>query len=285
MNTPLISVVIPVFNEEKRILRAIRSMQEQTYKNLEILVVDDHSTDSTPSIVKEISALDSRVTYHLYPDTTERRTNWRGYDINAGYAARNYGFRIAKGEWLTTQDADDASLYNRVETQFNLAKKYGATCVTIGWQQCRQETVGKTLDVEKIFREKSEDELVIRPESIVALANKVRGPLMLEPLHRLIPFPIKWFPYTRKLFYKTIDSYPGSDNAMFFHKKVRDDGILMRHRNARTWGVPSGRGSGRDFAFRIAVHYKNSWSFKLPMYLWDVNKQNPDYTGYDRYLV
>ena len=83
-----------------------------------------------------------------------------------------------------------------------------------------------------------------------------------------------------------MDSYPGSDNAVFFHKKVRDESVFMRHRNERTWGVPSGRGSGRDFAFRIATRYKNSWSFKLPMYLWDVQSQNPEYNpDYEKYLV
>jgi glycosyltransferase involved in cell wall biosynthesis len=140
---PLISVSIPVFNEEKRITRAIRSMQDQTYKNLEIIVVDDYSTDSTADVVKKIAAEDSRVSYHLNPQKLKQRTNWRGYDINAGYDARNYGFQIAKGEWITTQDADDASLLNRIETQFNLAKKYDAICVTIHWQQLKDEYVGK----------------------------------------------------------------------------------------------------------------------------------------------
>jgi glycosyltransferase involved in cell wall biosynthesis len=284
---PLISVSIPVYNEEKRIARAIRSMQEQTYKNLEIIVVDDHSTDNTAEEVKKIAAEDSRVQYHLYPKPkAEQRTNWRGYDINAGYAARNHGFLLAKGEWLTTQDADDASLLNRVEAQYNLAKKYDATCVTIQWQQLSPDTFNKKLDVERIFKDFGEEHVVIRPETINALTKRVRGPLMIEPVHRFIPFPIKWFPYTRKLFYREhLTTYPGSDNAMLFHKKVRDDGILMRHRNARTWGVPSGRGSGRDLVFRIADKYKNSWSFKLPMYLWDVNLYNKDYTGYEKYLL
>lgn len=282
---PLISVVIPVFNEEKRIARAIRSMQNQTYKNLEIIVVDDYSTDRTADVVKKITTEDSRVSYYLYPKTPEPRTNWRGYDINAGYAARNHGFKIAKGEWITTQDADDTSLLNRIGTQYTLAKRYDATCVTIQWQQFKEKYTNKKLDVEAIFRENGEKEVVIGPREIASLANRVRGLLMIEPVHFFIPFPIKWFPFTRKLFYNTMESYPGSDNAMFFHRKVLDDGILMRRRNERTWGVPSGRGSGRDFAFRIATRYKNSFSFKLPLYLWDVRTQNPDYIDYERYIL
>jgi glycosyltransferase involved in cell wall biosynthesis len=282
---PLISVVIPVYNEEKRIGRAIRSMQEQTYKNLEIIVVDDFSTDNTAQVVQEIASKDSRVSYHLYPLKPERRTNWRGYDINAGYAARNYGFKIAQGEWITTQDADDASLLNRIEVQFELAKKYKATCVTVQWQACGPEVLGKKLDTERIFREQGEQQVIIRPETIVSLAKEMRGPLMVELWHRFIPFPIKWFPYTRKLFYRKTDSYPGSDNCMLFEKRVRDEGVYMRHRNKRTWGAPSGRGSGRDFAFNIAHTFKNSWSFRLPLYLWDVHRENTEYTGYEKYIT
>ncbi len=282
---PLISVIIPVYNEEKRVGRAIKSIQDQTYKNLEIIVVDDRSTDNTGEVVKKIAQEDPRVSYHLFPKK-EKRTNWRGYDISAGYAARNYGFTLAQGEWLTTQDADDASLLNRIEAQYTLAKKYNAIFVTIMWHRLEDAWLGKKLDVEKIFEEKGEKEIVIRPEDITALAKKLRGPLMLEPLHRFIPFPIKWFPYTRKLFFRDHTTpYPGADNSMLFHKQVRDDSTLMRHRNARTWGVPSGRASGRDFAFRVAARYKNSWSFKLPLYLWEVRIENPGFEGYEKYLI
>ena len=71
---PLISVSIPVYNEEKRVVRAIRSMQRQTYANLEIIVVDDHSTDNTAAVVKNIAVEDPRVSYHLYPEPTGEDT-------------------------------------------------------------------------------------------------------------------------------------------------------------------------------------------------------------------
>lgn len=282
---PLISVVIPVYNEEVRVARAIASMQQQTYRNLEIIVVDDHSTDGTEETVRAIAATDPRVSYHRYPKPVARRTNWRGYDINAGYAARNYGFRIARGEWITTQDADDASLANRIEVQYELACRYGASMVTISWQRLRAELLGARLNIDIIFTEKGEDEVVVRPEAIEALARRNRGILMWEPLHRFIPFPFKWFPYTRRLFYRRSDPYPGADNCMLFHRSVTDCGVNFRHRNERTWGTPAGRGSGRDFAFRVALRTRNAWSFKLPLYLWDVNADNAEFTGYDRFLV
>ena len=284
---PLISVIIPVWNEERRVVRAINSMRDQTYTNLEIIVVDDGSTDGTCAAVEALTRVDPRVQYHFHHDENEKRTNWRGYDISAGYAARNFGFKIAKGEWITTQDADYASLLNRIEVQYRMAEKYKATLVTIQWYQLTEENLTKKLDVERLAREVGENSIVIRPEEITAFAERARGLLMIESLHRFIPFPIKWFPYTRKLFYRETTSYPGADNSMLFHKSVRDAGIYMRHRNERTWGAPSGRGSGRDFVFRVATHFKNSWSFRLPMYLWNVKHENAEYPskGYDAYLI
>lgn len=284
LNQELISVVIPVWNEKDRIARAVESMQNQTWKNLEIIVVDDGSTDGTQDIVKKIAEADSRVKFYDNPHKVGR-TNWRGYDINAGYAARNYGFSIAKGLWITTQDGDDASLLNRIEAQYDLAKKYNATLITIGYQRLRTELLDKQLDIEKVFAEKGENAVVIQPDAVLAHTQKQKGPLMIESVHRFIPFPIKWFPYTRKLFYKRTDPFIGADNCMMFDRKVIDAGIYFRSRNQRTWGTPNGRGSGRDFAYNVTTVFKNSWSFKLPLYLWSANIENPDYAGYEKYLV
>lgn len=281
---PLISVVIPTYNEAQRLARAVKSMQDQTYRNLEIIVVDDGSTDNTKEVMEAIVKADPRVSFHIPENQPPKRTNWRGYDINAGYAARNFGFKIAKGEWITTQDADDASLANRIETQYKLALKHKADMVTVTWQRCRPEIVGKSLDVDAIFRDKGADTVIVTPETTYRMATENRGVLMREPWHRFIPFPIKWFPYTRKLFYRSTQPYPGADNCMLFHRNVRDRGLYFRPRNERTWGAPSGRGSGRDFAYRVAFETKNAWSFKLPLYLWDVKADNPDFAGYDQYL-
>jgi glycosyltransferase involved in cell wall biosynthesis len=281
----LISVVMPVYNEEGFVARALDALQSQTWKNLEIIVVDDYSTDATADIVKAAAAKDPRVQYHLNSTGLSKRRNWRGYDINAGWSARAYGFSIAKAKWITTQDSDDASLLNRIEVQYMLAKKYNATFVAVGWMDLNEQTLGKKLDVERVFQDIGEDAVVITPADIRARAKKEKGPLMIEPLHQFIPFPLKWFPYTRKLFYHSSDGPPGADNCMFFNREIIDRGINFRPRNKRTWGTPSGRGSGRDFFFRVAYEFNNSWSFRLPLYLWNVKLKNKDYPGYEKYLV
>lgn len=284
MEHPLVSVIMPVLNEEKRIARALDSMRRQSYEHLEIIVVDDGSSDGTRDVVESLARTDARIRYE-YREPSEKKLNWRGYDINAGYAARNRGFDLARGEWITTQDADDASLLNRIQVQYELAKRYEATMVTVQWQKLTDTWLGEKLDVERVFRQKGEHSIVIRPEILNRYASERRGPLMREPFHRYVPFPIKWFPYTRSLFYRSIEPFPGADNSMLFHRSVLDAGLRFRPRRERTWGVPSGRGSGRDFAFLVTDRFKNSWSFRLPMYLWDVRITNEEYAGYERYLV
>lgn len=88
---PLISVIIPAFNAESNILNAINSVLQQTHKNVEVLVIDDGSTDNTSDIIKSFG---EKITYF--------------YQSNQGVAkARNKGIDMAKGKYITFLDADD----------------------------------------------------------------------------------------------------------------------------------------------------------------------------------
>ncbi len=177
MERPLISVIIPSYNSANTIAEAIRSMTDQTYKNLEVLIIDDGSTDNTKDIVEAIGKKDARIKYILLPYKDPHRIDWRGINVNAGYMARNYGIEKATGEWITFQDADDGSLLNRIEAQYELAKKYKAIHVSVQWQQFIKELANKKLDIEKIFRERGQETIIIGPEEIVSLAKAAKGVL------------------------------------------------------------------------------------------------------------
>lgn len=283
--SPLVSVVIPLYNEEKRIERCVKAIQDQTYKNLEIIVVDDGSTDNSLDVVKKMQLNDSRIV--IYENKhKEKRTNWRGYDINAGYRARLIGFEKARGGWITTQDADDSTILNRIEIQLKLAEKYNATMVLIQWMQLTSGSENKIFDLEQYLQDIKEEDFVNEREKHVKRTIENRGILMREPFHFLIPFPFKWFPYTRKLFYKKTEPFLGADNCMFFRKEVILSGVNFRHRNYRTWGTPAGRGSGRDFAYNVTNKFKNTLTFNIPLYLWDVKSENADFKidDYKKYL-
>lgn len=290
---PLISVIIPTNNEAGRLETTLRSMQLQTYKELEILVIDDHSTDNTKEIVQRYAKQDPRIQYHLLPYHDPKRTHllphrtqgWRRYDINGGYLGRNYGFEIAKGDYITLQDADDASLANRIEIQYTLAEQYQATLVATQWMPLKEEYLEKKLDLNRIFEEVGEKNIVIRPEVITTMARRNRGKLMQDWFpHRHVPFLLKWFPLTRPLFFAGLENYPGADNSLFFRKEVVQK-VTFRKRDDRVWPNPYGRGSGRDFAFQVADTFENSWSFRLPLYLWRTTSPNTNFPGYEKYLI
>jgi len=95
---PLISVCIPARNEERNIRACVEAALAQDYPNLEVIVLDDRSTDATPSILADIAAHDSR----LHPIN--------GSDLPKGWAGKPHALyqasAVARGEWLCFVDAD-----------------------------------------------------------------------------------------------------------------------------------------------------------------------------------
>jgi glycosyltransferase involved in cell wall biosynthesis len=104
-NGPKVTVIIPTFQAAEFLGTALRSVLGQTWRNLEVLVVDDSSSDSTVEIAESFAKADSRVRVLVQPE-------------NAGpYAARNRALEVATGEFLTVHDADDWSHPRKIELQ------------------------------------------------------------------------------------------------------------------------------------------------------------------------
>ncbi len=102
---PRVSVIMPTFNSCKHIEEAIHSVLNQTYKNLELLVIDGGSTDTTIKLISKISSHDNRLVY-------VNNTN------DAGPAhARQVGIETSKGEYIAFLDADDYWLPEKIERQ------------------------------------------------------------------------------------------------------------------------------------------------------------------------
>lgn len=104
----LISVIIPVLNGEAYLAQAIESIQEQTWPNTEIIIIDDGSTDGTADMVAQ-----------HYPDVCYR------YQNNAGVgAARNHGIELATGEYIAFLDADDYWISDKLECQMRVFSEH-----------------------------------------------------------------------------------------------------------------------------------------------------------------
>ena len=100
---PLISVYIATHNRRTLLERAMRSVLSQTYPRVELIVVDDASTDDTPALLQQWSAQDARVRYAALPVAS------------GAPVARNKAIEMAQGEFVTGLDDDDAFLPDRLE--------------------------------------------------------------------------------------------------------------------------------------------------------------------------
>jgi glycosyltransferase involved in cell wall biosynthesis len=275
---PRITVIIPAYNSARTIGTAIQSILDQTYSNLEVLVIDDNSTDATNEVVGAFVKKDRRVSYHKLPYIDPNRVNKKGRNINAGYMARNYGFEKARGELITFQDADDASFKNRIEYQLELLKKHGAMHVTLDWQMLREDFIGKRFDADR-FAHKPE---MIGPKELSLLATAAKGilPKIIGKFHSSIDFEIKRSPVINKLFFGSLAPYPGTGNSPLFKREVIEK-VRFRKLADRVWPSFTGRGADRDFNFQVAETFKNSYVFFVPLYMWRQREQNERYKNID----
>ncbi|ANU27625.1 glycosyltransferase family 2 protein [Planococcus versutus] len=107
--TDKVSVIIPTYNRSELLIKAIGSLKNQSHQNMEIIIIDDFSTDDTAAVVKEMT--DERIIY-LQHDTNK-----------GGAAARNTGIRRATGDFIGFLDSDDQWLPEKLEKQLEKFKE------------------------------------------------------------------------------------------------------------------------------------------------------------------
>jgi hypothetical protein len=116
----MVSIIVTSYNCEKYIYHTLISLVSQSYKNIEILIIDDDSTDDTMNILRQFAKKDKRI---------KVIRNDKNYGT---YISKNIGIKYAKGEFITFNDADDISISTRIEEQINFMKsnkKYsGCVC-------------------------------------------------------------------------------------------------------------------------------------------------------------
>ena len=124
----LISVIIPVYKVEKYLCRCVDSVLEQTYTNMEIILVDDGSSDNCPVMCDEYARQDSRVKVI--------------HQENAGLSgARNAGIDMAQGQWLAFVDSDDYLTADFLERLYQACVDTGSSLSLCRWEYVRGETI------------------------------------------------------------------------------------------------------------------------------------------------
>lgn len=119
MDKPLISVIIPVYNIEKYLERCVDSVCNQTYQNIEVLLVDDGSTDSSGKLCEQLAQKDDRIkVFHK--------------ENGGSSSARNLGLSNAKGEYVGFVDSDDYISEDMYELLYEAAVEYSTDIVQVG---------------------------------------------------------------------------------------------------------------------------------------------------------
>ena len=119
---PTVSVVVPAYNAGKTLKRLLDNLKDQTWKQLQIIVVDDGSTDNTPEVIRQAAEKDPRL-------TTVRIEN-RGVST-----ARNAGLKLCTGRYIRFADADDSLPEHSIETMVRRAEADGSELVITGYEQ------------------------------------------------------------------------------------------------------------------------------------------------------
>jgi hypothetical protein len=134
----LISVIMPAFNAAKTLSLAAGSILNQTHANLELIIVDDCSSDSTYTIACELAKADSRVKVLRNP-------------VNVGpYVSKNLALRIAQGRYITGHDADDWALPNRLSRDLALMDQSGGRIKAVLSSMLRMVESGAIMHFSKV---------------------------------------------------------------------------------------------------------------------------------------
>ena len=230
--SPLVSVIMPIYNAEKYIKGALSSLLGQTYKNLEIICVNDGSTDHSADILKMFSAADKRIVVLSQK--------------NSGPAkARNLGINVAKGKYISFVDSDDFVDKNMYSELVTLAESESADIVVFGgspwphWDGAPQwikEKLsprniiyeGEHAGEEAIFKEKSSTPFLwlhfIRRE-IFESPMKVRLREDIDLGEDQI-FQFAYFPRAKKIVY--------TDKRYYFYRWNNEGSLMWKYNNMQT---------------------------------------------------
>lgn len=164
MENTLVTVIVPIYNVEKYLRKCVDSILGQTYSFLEIILVDDGSTDSSSALCDEIKTKDERIKVI--------------HKSNGGLSSsRNAGLKQAKGDYVLFIDGDDWIRENAVEILLSLAKEKKVGVVQMGISRVLNEEEVRNSSVNSSFKIVSKEE---------CLKNLCKGPDYVSMCNKLI---------------------------------------------------------------------------------------------------
>ncbi len=165
----MVSIIVPVYNVEKYVDRCIKSIAEQSYKDIEIILINDGSKDSSGKICDEWARKDDRIIVI--------------HQENKGLPnARNQGLKIKKGEYFAFVDSDDFICSDMVQTLLDTAKKTNVDVVIYGF--CDVNVEGKRILKNSDFYHQDKERYYNNKEFLINSINNVISPMVWDKFYK-----------------------------------------------------------------------------------------------------
>jgi glycosyltransferase involved in cell wall biosynthesis len=169
---PFVSVVIPTFNRARQVQAALKSVLAQTYREFEVIVVDDGSSDGTGEALQEIISLEGsngkQIRYFFQPNQGQS-------------AARNRGTDEARGEWVAFLDSDDVWLPEKLEWQVRAIELFKGKCCACITDARLVDNLGMDTTAFRESGKRYEEMLGMDPEAVGGLVRS-RDPFWVSTL-------------------------------------------------------------------------------------------------------
>lgn len=170
----LVSMIVPAYNVEKYIIRCLESIKKQSYGNLEIIIINDGSTDNTLHLINDFIKTDNR---------------FKVYTKNNGglSSARNYGMELIKGKYFTFVDSDDWIHFDYIKSMVELAEYLHSDIVSCDYTRCDSYMSMRKEHIKyRQYKTKCADALFSFKDSNFACAKLMRTDLWK---HNKVVFP------------------------------------------------------------------------------------------------
>ncbi len=210
MKNKLVSIIVPVYNAEKFIIETIESIKKQTYKNWELILVDDISTDKSIKIIKKYIKENKELNITLI------ELKEKGYTA----VARNTGIEYSKGNYITFLDADDLWEKNKLKKQVSFMNKNNYEFTFHNYEFANEEGLGNGKIVEvptKITYKQSLKNTTIWTSTVMLNIDKLSKETIKMPNVRRGQDTACWWKIL-----KTIEAAYGLNENLAFYRRTNE---------------------------------------------------------------
>lgn len=213
----VISIIIPVYNSEKYLFECVDSVRNQTYKNLEIILIDDGSIDFSGSLCDQYAMMDQRI-------RVVHKTNGGVSD------ARNHGLKIARGDYIGFVDADDLIEHDMYETLLKLCLKGDSKLACTGYDIIGDKSSKKEDHIDREIILSSDDFFadITLGDHLITVTNAVWNRLYHRDIIQGVEFP-KGKNYGEEIVFNTKTIINAGKciytNKKLYHYRIRNGSI------------------------------------------------------------